>query len=95
VPGLSGVAHHWEENKLNRIDDEQLAAAVLELCIEVGGSQAVRLLQRALNAVASQRVEWLQVDGYVGPATINFANRLPVDEVLVTLRRLANRSHPA
>lgn len=62
----------WEPLKCDQINDHQLAAKLFDTGVNVGKRQAVKFLQRAVNAtLPSQGVcEPLADDGVIGPATL-------------------------
>lgn len=55
----------WERYGYERIEDQGLATKLLDMAVNVGHGQAVRLLQRAIG---------VQDDGILGPRTLAAAN---------------------
>jgi hypothetical protein len=59
---------YWQPIGGERLTSDRIAAKLLDMAVNMGPRQAVRLLQRALE---------VNDDGRVGPMTINAANTLP------------------
>jgi len=68
------IKEFWYPTQIHKLPP-RLAVKVFDMAINMGPKQAIKLLQRTLNAAAySDKV--LQVDGVIGPATINLARNL-------------------
>lgn len=72
----------WERWGFGRIEDGDVAAKVLNLAVNMGARQAVRLLQRALRACGRVLAE----DGALGPVTVVAVNETPAHCLLAALR---------
>lgn len=65
----------WKRYHLERIQDQQLANKMLDLTVNLGGTTAVRLLQRAAGVEP--------VDGILGSRTAAAANHMPQTTALL------------
>lgn len=72
----------WLRLQLDKIEDVDLAAKVLDLSVNVGAKMGITLLQRALRAAGRQVV----LDGVMGPQTLEAANAADPQMVLAALR---------
>ncbi len=72
----------WDRWELGRIEDADVAAKVLNLAVNMGARQAVKLLQRALRACGHA----VRDDGALGPRTASAANEAPAHCLLAALR---------
>ena len=63
--------HYWDGNKVESLPDD-LWHIYFDMCVNQGKSRAVKILQRAANAVGTE----LKVDGGLGPKTIAAVQRL-------------------
>lgn len=72
----------WDKYTVGSIIDQALATKVFLAIINMGPSQAIRLLQKALNDSGLLS----HVDGVLGPLTIALCNKAPA---LVTLNLIA------
>ena len=62
----------WLPNRLHELQSELIAVKAFDMCVNLGGRKAWKLIQRA----ARSGVEHLKVDGIVGPKTIGAVNSL-------------------
>jgi lysozyme family protein len=74
----------WEEHGYHRLQDPSLAARVMDLAVNMGPSWAHRLLQHALCDAGCP----VDVDGWLGPRTVDAANRHPVPSLVEAHLRL-------
>jgi lysozyme family protein len=75
--------HWWDEYGYSRINDPAVATKVLDLSVNMGASQAHRVLQRALHAVGHRYVD---VDGILGPQTLGAVNKSNPESLLAALK---------
>lgn len=80
-------ANFWDAAKLAGIDSQDLANRVLDEAVWSGPVTAVRLLQRAGNAVRSPSEAPLVEDGLLGPVSLAAVNSAPEADLLVRYRR--------
>lgn len=73
----------WQRYRYDRLESIDIAAKVLDLSVNVGPRQAHVMLQRALHAAG---MEYVVVDGIIGPQTIEAANRANPAMVIAALR---------
>lgn len=69
----------------DRITDQAKANKVFDLCVNLGTTGGITLLQRALNAERG-RVGQLDVEGRFGAQTLMAVNLMPVRQFLRTVR---------
>jgi type VI secretion system secreted protein VgrG len=70
---------YWNPLLLDSINSDRVADLLFNQAVNRGVNGAGKLLQRALNGLGSQ----LLVDGVVGPKTIDAANLVPDDRMLM------------
>jgi len=73
----------WRRYRIYQLKDDQIAAKVLDLCVNVGARNGIAVLQRALHAVGYQHVI---IDGVIGPQTLGAANRANPEALIAALR---------
>lgn len=56
---------YWLRNWLEKINDQKIAARLLDLCVNIGGAAAVKLIQKIVN---------VPVDGCMGHMTLSAIN---------------------
>lgn len=78
----------WDKPKLARLPPT-IGSKVFDLSVNMGGRQATRLLQRAINGVLGQAT--IDMDGIIGPATLEYANSIDPAKLLPALRAEAAR----
>ena len=61
---------YWDRYKAGSIAD-RIRHSYLDMCINMGGSRAIKILQEACN---SKNADKIDVDGGIGPATIKAAS---------------------
>jgi len=74
-------ARFWDAEGYGRIVDQQVATKVCDMSVNMGPRRAHRLCQRALNECG----ERLEVDGVLGPDTVDAVNRTEARELLLEL----------
>ena len=71
---------YWDKMRLDEINDEKVAAAIMDMGVNSGCRQGVKILQRAVNSVGSyklgSRFVGLKVDGLIGRNTLRETNRV-------------------
>jgi lysozyme family protein len=72
----------WTKAKCEQINDDNLAAKLFDLCVNMGIAQAVRLIQRALRAAGCLLTE----DGLIGSATLAAVNKVDPTDLLAALK---------
>jgi lysozyme family protein len=72
----------WTKAKCEQINDDNLAVKLFDLCVNMGISQAVRLIQRALRAAGCPVTE----DGLIGSATLAAVNKVDPTDLLAALK---------
>lgn len=73
----------WDKYRYGEIQDLELAVKIFDLSVNIGPTQAHKLLQRALHAAGYRHV---QVDGILGPQTLTAVNDAEPRLVLGALR---------
>jgi lysozyme family protein len=72
----------WMKAKCVQINDENIAIKFFDLCVNMGISQAVKLIQRALRATGQNVVE----DGLIGPITLTAINKADPTDLFAALK---------
>jgi lysozyme family protein len=72
----------WLKAKCEQIVDENIATKFFDLCVNMGITQAVKLIQRALRATETQVVE----DDVIGPITLAAINKADPTDLLAALK---------
>lgn len=75
----------WDRHGYARIDDQTIATKVFDLAVNMGPSQAHKLLQRSLVKLGQS----LRIDGIFGPRSAAATNSVPAQALLANLRALA------
>lgn len=76
----------WDKNNYESIVSDAVAQKVFDTAVNVGSSQANKMLQRACNLVANSK---LVADGDIGPKTLAIVNSIKDEaELLSTYRAL-------
>ena len=70
----------WERYHIGLLNDQAVADKVMDLAVNCGGGNAVRMLQTVIG---------VKVDYILGPRTADFANSTPPAEVIGGLRIVA------
>lgn len=75
----------WEKNRLDELHSELIAVKAFDMCVNLGGPQAWKLIQRAARSTGGH----LTVDGIVGPKTIAAVNSVTSTDyrLLAMIRR--------
>ena len=73
----------WDKYRYGDIKDQDVATKVFDLSVNMGPSQAHRILQRAVNFVSNAG---LKVDGILGPKTFAATNAANPAKVLQVIR---------
>jgi lysozyme family protein len=74
----------WDKYNYEAINDQAIATKIFDMAVNMGASQAHKLVQRAANAVYGGAI--LQVDGVLGPKTLQLLNELHPKRLLIALR---------
>ncbi|MDR1235463.1 MAG: hypothetical protein LBJ96_00495 [Holosporaceae bacterium] len=72
----------WMKAKCEDITDENIAAKMFDLCVNMGIAQAVKLIQRALRAAGCPVTE----DGLIGSETLAAINKADPSDLLAALK---------
>lgn len=75
----------WNRHGYSMIADEELAAKVFDMAVNMGAKRAHMILQEALNRTTPWR---LSVDGILGPLTLEAVNNHPYPPLLLAELRL-------
>jgi lysozyme family protein len=88
----------WIKGKYYEISNRDIAAKIFDLAVNMGVTQANKLIQRALRAAGDQVLE----DGIIGPITIAAINKADPTDLLAALKseaagyyRLLANSNPS
>lgn len=73
----------WEKQRCSMINATPLAAKLFDMSVNMGLTQAAKLLQRAVNTIGHSS---LAVDGRIGFVTITAVNACEADYLLILLR---------
>lgn len=73
----------WTPNRLYQVPNQAIATKVFDMAVNMGSKQAWRITQRACNRFEEIQLE---VDGIVGPKTLDAVNNLASPELLDVLR---------
>ena len=73
--------HYWNRMRLDDIEDDDVAGAIMDMGVNSGTKQGIKILQRALNDVSQGR-KTLKVDGIIGLNTIRATNSAPSNLLL-------------
>jgi lysozyme family protein len=78
--------YFWEKSKIFLIDNQKLANKVFDLSVNMGGKQAIKLLQEAINIhVMPHLVE----DGIIGLKTLKGIDSVSIDVLMADYRLCA------
>ncbi|HEY0089689.1 MAG TPA: glycosyl hydrolase 108 family protein [Candidatus Lokiarchaeia archaeon] len=66
----------WDTNKLDQINNQQIANEIFDTGVNMGISKGVKFLQEALNLLNKNQKEYNDIaeDGIIGTITINLTN---------------------
>lgn len=80
--------HWWDKNKYRMIGSQQVATKVFDLAVNMGSTQAHKLLQRAVNDTAAKsRV--IRTDGFLGARSFEAINWEVPEILLASFRKRA------
>ena len=71
----------WKELKLDLVKNEAMAIKIFDTAINIGGKNAIKLLQKAINTLNNKD---LIVDGIIGTSTLNALEKCKSEELLNT-----------
>lgn len=72
----------WDKYGYGRVDNQDIASKILDMAINMGSSQAHKIVQRACDAEGGP----CDVDGVFGPGTVGCVNRLANGDLLNAIR---------
>ena len=61
------LVHWFNANHLDLLNSDNLAAKMLDICVNCGAGTGIKLLQQALNEPLENPADHLAVDGVIGP----------------------------
>lgn len=64
-------AQYWNPNKLTEINSQLVANKIFDMCVNMGSSGAIKMLQASLNSIGGLCV----IDGIIGPHTVIVVNQ--------------------
>lgn len=76
--------HWWEKYGYSRINEQSIATKLFDMAVNMGQSQAVKILQRAIRRITNNTS--ISADGVLGPMTINALNAINPQRLLEVLR---------
>lgn len=93
APGLQPLvesfykAKFWDFLKLDQINNQKIANELFDTAVNMGQGVAALFLQRSLNVSNRNGKDYpdLQIDGNIGPVTINAVNNHPRPEQVLKL----------
>ncbi len=59
--------HWWKASHLETLPNDNLAAKMLDICVNCGAGTGIKMLQKALNEPLENPADHLAVDGIIGP----------------------------
>ncbi len=65
--------HWWKANHLDLLTNDNLAAKMLDICVNCGAGTGIKILQAALNEPLENPADHLAVDGIIGPKVAEVA----------------------
>ena len=65
---------YWQPCNLDMICDQDLAAEILSLVVNIGPARAITLLQQTINRISPNHID---IDGRLGPGTAEAVNQFP------------------
>jgi len=89
VPEATSIykLYFWEKFKIFLIDNQILANKVFDLSVNMGGNQAIKLLQEALNMHVTPP---LVIDGVIGQNTLRAIDNISLHVLMGDYRLCAN-----
>lgn len=76
----------WKPLQLQRMKSQAVATRVLDMAVNMGNRRAVKILQKAVNALLGDDDEKLKIDGKLGLKTFGATNSLDGVELMASLR---------
>jgi len=80
----------WQRYNFGGIDNQLIATKVFDLAVNMGASEAIKLLQRACCRLAGKPC--LTIDGELGGASLQFINQLNTDQQKSLLKNFCDLS---
>lgn len=77
--------YFWKKYAINKLSNLMIATKVLDMAVNMGGAQAIKILQEAINQL---RLKPIAVDGVLGPITQTLANNIDYKELHERIRAL-------
>jgi lysozyme family protein len=78
----------WDKLKISSLESQRLSDMVFGLCVNMGPREAIKLLQKSINRLTDNTLE---VDGVLGPKTIEEANVLSTAQIIFSYKYSAAR----
>lgn len=75
--------HWWDKYNYTLITDQEVATKVFDTAVNMGHSQAIKLVQRACNSLTCQLVD----DGILGVNTLSAINQLEEMALLIAIKQ--------
>jgi lysozyme family protein len=69
----------WKELRLDLVKNEAIAIKIFDTAINIGGKNAIKLLQKSINSLNNKG---LIVDGIIGTLTLNALEKCKTEELL-------------
>lgn len=76
----------WDKLNIGSIDNPAIANKVFDLSVNMGGFEAIKLLQRAINLGIQMQIK---EDGIIGSMTLNILNNVNLPYLLNSYKQLA------
>lgn len=73
---------YWKKYRLDDVQDEEIAEYIFDMVVNHGGSNAIKMVQRTVNAFIKSDIE---VDGGMGPLTLAAINSVNPERLLLGL----------
>lgn len=69
-------SEYWDKMNLDLMDDQQVAEEIMDMGVNAGVSEGVKVLQRSLNILNRNQTLWPDVkeDGILGSVTLGITN---------------------
>lgn len=75
----------WNKLRCDSINQQDIANELYDTAVNMGTKSAIKILQKAINLLSTKDVH---VDGFIGPITIHYANKVNQKCLLKTLNGL-------